>query len=108
LIESLIPRAIDIIISEKYSIFNIYIYIYIYGTFTALLIVIAALIGGLIVFSFALGLLSIFYKLTLMIYELLLDQVKFRSISLKPDSRPKTTTEAIQLLHSFKSDWCKV
>ena len=36
-----------------------------------------------------------------------MDQIKFKRLSFAPDSRPATTMDAIQILHSFKSDVIK-
>jgi hypothetical protein len=102
-------ESLKIIVDQGYSIFHIYST---YGIIIAFLITLDALAVALIV---ALMVSIIFssltyqsYKLVLSLHRLLSDQVKFRSISLKSDSRPKTTTEAIQLLNSFKSDWSRV
>jgi hypothetical protein len=100
----LIARAFEIIKDQGFSIFHIYST---HGLIITLLIVFAALIAVLILLTIIMASIIIFYKIVLSLFKLLLDQIKFRSISLKSDNRPKTTTEAIQFLHSFKLDWCK-
>jgi len=65
--------------------------------FTLLLIIIVFL-------TMAASFLYIIIKFILNFIKILSDQFKLKKISLLSDSRPSTATEAIQILHSFKSD----
>jgi len=105
LIIYLISKAWAIIGAQGYSIMNIY---NTYGLFVASLILLAALVIGLFTLVAAISFLFVCYKTSLLLIRIIRDQVKFRSLSMIPENRPKTTDEAIQILHSFKSDWCRV
>jgi len=94
-------EAIDIARSQGYSITNIYsAHGFILGTsviFTLLLI-------GIFFLSVIVILLDTVVKFIYGFMKILFDQFKLKKLSLLSDSRPSTTTEAIQILHSFKSD----
>ena len=105
LLIDLSKKAYGIIVAEKYSIYLIYSG---YGIFITSLVIIGVLVAALISIGLLFGSLWVSYEFILDAKKLISDQIKLKSISISPDNRPKTTTEAIQLLHSFKSDWCRV
>ena len=98
---SWLDEAVDIATSQGYSISNIYsTHGFILGTsvvFTLLLI-------GIFFISMIVIFLVAVVKFIFDFMKILSDQFKLKKISLLSDSRPSTATEAIQILHSFKSD----
>ena len=94
-------EAVDIAGSQDYSISNIYsAHGFILGTFVVftLLLIGIFFLSVIVIFLYALA------KFIFNFMKILLDQFKLKKISLLLDSRPSTATEAIQTLHSFKSD----
>ena len=96
-----LKKAVDLARSQAYSITNIYSeYGFILGTF----VVFTLLIVGIFLIVAIINLSRIILKIIFYFVNVLSDQLKLKKLSLLSDSRPLTATEAIQTLHSFKSN----
>ena len=94
-------RAIELAQSESFSFTNIYS---VYGSVLATSIMFTLLIVILFVFSFAIGFLTLIWRVVLFFGWILIDQSRLTKLYLIADSRPTTAIESINILHSFKSD----
>lgn len=97
----LLIKAVDIAISQDFSIPNIYSEVgFILGT----AVVISLLLVGLFILLMIIYLLVGLVKIFLNFKDILSDQIKFKKLSYFSNRRPSTATEAVQILQSFKSD----
>jgi len=98
---SWLEEVADIAGSQDYSISNIYSE---HGFILGTSVVFTLLLIGIFFLSVIVVFLGALVKFIFNFMKILLDQFKLKKISLLLDSRPSTATEAIQTLHSFKSD----
>ena len=96
-----IARAIELAQVESFSFTNIYSA---YGSALAISIIFTLLIAILFVFSFAIGFLTLIWRVILFLGWILIDQSRLTKLYFIADSRPTTAIESINILHSFKSD----
>ena len=94
-------KAVNLARSQNFSFTNIYLA---YGPILTASIVFMLLIGSLIGFLSIVGFFLLIGRTILFFIRILFDQSKITKLAIIPENRPKTAKEAIQVLHSFKSD----
>jgi len=96
-----LEEALNLARSQGYSITNIYS---VYGFILGTSVVFTLLLVGTFSLLMIISVLIVFLKIVFDFMNVVFDQIKLKKLSFLSNIRPTTATEAIQILHSFKSD----